>query len=196
MRILVIGGTGTIGREVTLALADQEVISVSRKTSPVSVDIQDEASVASMYKAVGRLDAVICTAGDASFAPFDRLTGEDFSYSVRNMLMGQVTVVRLGLPEVSDGGSITLTSGSLARSPMVGGVALSLVTAALDGFVMAAAYEAPRGIRINAVSPPWISETLSARGLDPRQGLPAAVVAQAYLKSLRGSGSGEVIVPS
>jgi NAD(P)-dependent dehydrogenase (short-subunit alcohol dehydrogenase family) len=58
------------------------------------------------------------------------------------------------------GGSVTVTSGVLARQPMPGGAAISMVNAGLEGFVRGAAAEAPRGVRVNAVSPPWVTETL------------------------------------
>jgi NAD(P)-dependent dehydrogenase (short-subunit alcohol dehydrogenase family) len=112
-----------------------------------------------------------------------------------NKLMGQVQLVRLGLPWVGDGGSFTLTSGYLGRYPTPGSPAVSMVNAALEGFTRAAALELPRGIRINAVSPRWIRETLQARGLDPAPGTPAAVVAQAYVKSLEGNQTGQVLDP-
>ncbi len=109
--------------------------------------------------------------------------------------MGQVNVIRLGFDHVSDGGSITVTSGVLARLPMAGSAAISLVNAGLEGFVRAAALEAPRRIRVNVVSPPWVSETLVALKMDPSQGLPAATVARAYVRSVNGTETGAVIEP-
>jgi len=110
--------------------------------------------------------------------------------------MGQVNLVRYGLSSVADTGSFTLTAGTLSRSPMPGGAAISLVTAGLEGFVRAVALEAPRGIRVNVVSPPWVTETLKARGMDLSNSLPAAVIARSYLESLYGQGSGAVIEPN
>ena len=99
------------------------------------------------------------------------------------------------MASVVDGGSFTLTSGILAKSPMPGSGAISLVNAGLEGFVRAAALEAPRRIRVNVVSPPWVAETLAAMKMDPSHGLPAAVVAKAYVKSVTGSETGTVIEP-
>ncbi len=101
-------------------------------------------------------------AGDAKFAPLTSLSDDDFTFSLRNKLMGQVNLVRYGMSAMRDGGSFTLTSGVLAQTPMVGSGAVSLVNAGLEGFVRAAALEAPRGIRVNVVSPPWVTETLIA----------------------------------
>lgn len=53
--------------------------------------------------------------------------------------------------------------------------------------------EKPRNIRVNVVSPPWVSETLAAMGMDPSGGMPAAQVAKAYVQSVEGQSSGEVI---
>jgi NAD(P)-dependent dehydrogenase (short-subunit alcohol dehydrogenase family) len=86
-----------------------------------------------------------------------------------------------------------LTSGVLSEEPMPGSAAISLVNAGLEGFVRAAALDAPDGVRINVVSPPWVSETLDAMGEDPSGGLPAATVAQAYVDALTGTANGAVL---
>ena len=88
-----------------------------------------------------------------------------------------------------------MTSGILARAPMPGSGAISLVNAGLEGFVRAAALEAPRRIRVNIVSPPWVKETLLALKMDPAQGLPAAVVAQAYVRSVTGTETALTLEP-
>ena len=193
MRILVIGATGTIGREVAKALsAGHEVIAASRKGA-VKVDIADPASIKAMYKAVGKVDAVVCAAGNAVFKPLAQLTDEDFRFCLDNKLMGQVNVVRFGFDYVTDGGSITVTSGVLAQQAMNGAAAISMVNAGLEGFVRGAALEAPRKIRVNVVSPPWVTETLTAYKMDPSGGTPAAQVAKAYVKSVTGKESGATI---
>jgi NAD(P)-dependent dehydrogenase (short-subunit alcohol dehydrogenase family) len=195
MRILVIGASGTIGKEVVKALADHEIVPASRKDSEVTVDIRDAASIRAMYAKVGKVDAVISAAGSGAWKPLPELTDDDFEASLHDKLMGQVNVIRYGWDSVGDGGSFTVTSGILSRQPMVGGAAISMVNAGLDGFVRAAALEAPRGIRVNVISPPWVSETLAAMNMDPSHGLPAATVAKAYVRSVTGTETGVVIEP-
>jgi NAD(P)-dependent dehydrogenase (short-subunit alcohol dehydrogenase family) len=197
MRILVVGATGTIGRAVVAALeSEHDVVQASRSKSAVRVDISDPESIRSMYANVGALDAVISAAGEARFKPFAQLSDDDFAFSLQNKLMGQVNLVRYGIEHVRDAGSFTLTSGILAREPMIGGGAISLVNAGLEGFARAAALEAPREIRVNVVSPPWVTETLIAYGMDPSIGLPATTVAEAYVKSVTGRSTGVVIEPA
>jgi NAD(P)-dependent dehydrogenase (short-subunit alcohol dehydrogenase family) len=97
---------------------------------------------------------------------------------------------------MQDRGSITVTTGRLAQHPMVGSGAVSLVNAALEGFVRSAALEAPRGIRVNAVSPPWVRTAKENAATTASAGLPADAVAQAYVSILEGSDSGQIISPS
>lgn len=198
MRILVVGATGTIGRAVVAALstAEHEVISASAKSAAITVDISDPRSISSLSARTGKVDAVVSAAGAARFKPFADLSDEDFAFSLRNKLMGQVNLVRYGMDHVNPKGSFTLTSGILARSPMKGSGAVSLVNAGLEGFVRAAAFEAPRGIRVNVIAPPWVTETLVKLGMDTSIGLPAATVARAYVESVMGSKTGSVIDPS
>lgn len=178
MRILVIGATGTIGRAIVEALtAHHEVIPASHRSTPLTVDLAQPDSIRALYRAVGPVDAVVCAAGQARFAPLAGLSDDDFQFCLANKLMGQVNLVRLGLDQVRESGSFTLTSGVLARAPMPGSAAISLVNAGLEGFARAAALEAPRGIRVNVVSPPWVTETLQTLHMDPSLGQPAAAVA-------------------
>ena len=197
MRILVVGATGTIGRAVVAALsAGNEVIAASLRSATVKVNIAEPASIQQLYRSVGRLDAVVCAAGQAKFAPLAQLSDADFRFCLDNKLMGQVNLVRFGFEHVEDGGSFTLTTGILAQTPMRGSAAISLVNAGLEGFVRAAALEAPRNIRVNAVSPPWLTETLQALKMDISLGLPAAVVARAYVRSVTGGDTGATLQPS
>jgi NAD(P)-dependent dehydrogenase (short-subunit alcohol dehydrogenase family) len=196
MRILLIGATGTIGKAIAEALGRRhELLLASRRQAPLHVDIADPASIHGLYAKVGKVDAVISAAGQARFKPLDDLSDADFRFCLDNKLMGQVNLVRYGLGAIADNGSITITSGVLAQRPARGSGAISLVNAGLEGFARAAALEAPRGIRINVVSPPWVTETLQALGMPLQGGLPAAPVAQAYVGSVEGTETGRVISP-
>ena len=144
---------------------------------------------------MGTVDAIISAVGPARLKPLADLTGDDFAFSLQNKLMDQVNVVRYGFAAVRDGGSITITSGILSQEPMVGSGAVSLVNAALEGFGRAAALEAPRGIRVNVVAPPWVTETLKALGMPLEGGLPAATVAEAYVRVVEGRDTGRTVSP-
>jgi len=194
MKVIVIGASGTIGRAVVRALEGRhEVVQASAGKSPVKVDLASKESLAAMFKTVGRVDAVICAAGLAAFNPLRELTDKDFALSCANKLMGQVNLVRTAMNYVNDRGTIILTAGILSRRPMKGSAAISMVNAGLEGFCRAAALEMPRCIRLNVVSPGWVTETLKLYKMDPAGGTPAEAVARTYVKALEGVMSGEVL---
>jgi NAD(P)-dependent dehydrogenase (short-subunit alcohol dehydrogenase family) len=194
VRVIVVGATGTIGKEVVKALAARghDVVGASR-TGKVKVDLQDTDSIDRLFIDNGPFDAAISCAGNAAFKPLTELTVADFEVGLRSKLMGQVNLARIGARHVREGGSITLTSGVLATRPMTGGSAVSLVNAAIDAFVRAADFESPRGVRFNSVSPGWITETLVTLGMDPAPGLSAAHCAKFYVAIVEGSQRGQVV---
>ncbi|GJH08625.1 short chain dehydrogenase [Caballeronia novacaledonica] len=194
MRVLLVGATGMLGTEIKRILEPaHEVISASRKGSDVAVDLSDKASIVAMYEKVGKVGAVVCVGGAAKFAPLDALADDDYAFSLANKLMGQVNLVRCAIGHVDEGGSVTLTSGTLAQDPMVGGAAVSLVNAGVEGFVRAAALELQGKLRVNVVSPGWVSETLASMGKDGSQGIAAADVAQVYKRAVDESMTGQTL---
>jgi NAD(P)-dependent dehydrogenase (short-subunit alcohol dehydrogenase family) len=194
MRILVIGATGLIGTPVARALeANHEVLRASLKGSDLQVDLADPESIRNLYAKVGKVDAVVSVAGQAAFRPLSALSDADFELSFNNKLMGQINLVRLGIESLKEDGSFTLTSGQLSRCPAPGSVAVSVVNAGVEAFARAAALELPRGLRINAVAPGWVRETLLALKMDPGPGVPTVEVAQSYVKAVEGKMTGQTL---
>jgi NAD(P)-dependent dehydrogenase (short-subunit alcohol dehydrogenase family) len=194
MKVIVIGATGTIGRAVADALAARhEVVRVGHTGGEVLADLESPESLEALFRSAAPFDAVVCCAGRATFGPLAEMSEEGFELGLRSKLMGQVNAVRLGLPHVADGGSFTLTSGVLAHEPAPGSAAISPVNAGVEAFAAAAALELPRGVRVNVVSPPWVSETLQGMGMDPSGGVPAAKLAAAYVRCVEGAMNGETI---
>jgi NAD(P)-dependent dehydrogenase (short-subunit alcohol dehydrogenase family) len=117
MRIILIGGNGTIGREVARALeVKNEVVIASRSSATLQVDIASPESVEAMFRSAGAFDAVVCAAGSARFGPLDDLEYEDFLFSFSNKLMGQVNLVKIGRTYINDNGSFTLPAASWPKS--------------------------------------------------------------------------------
>ena len=194
MKVIVVGATGTIGKSVAkLLMTEHNVVKVASKSGDFRADITRKDSLEQLFKQIGPFDALVCAAGIARFAPLNELSDDDFQLGLASKLMGQVNLVRVGINYINDQGSITLTSGVLSQQPMPGSSSISMINAGIEGFVRAAALEMPRGVRINAVSPPWVKETLEALGMDTSIGIPAEQVAQAYRSSIAGTRSGLII---
>lgn len=195
MKILVVGASGTIGRAVVAELAErQDVIAAGRTSGDVSLDMTDEASIRAAYQKIGTVDAVVSAAGHVKFAPFADMHAADYDIGLKDKLMGQVNLVLIGREFVADGGSFTLTTGVLDSDPIRMGSSASMVNGAVNGFVIAAAIEMPRGQRINVVSPGVITEAMPDfapffRGFEP---VPAARAALAYAKSVEGAQTGQI----
>ena len=96
----------------------------------------------------------------------------------------------------NDGGSFTLTSGVTNRDPIRGGAAAAAANGALDGFVVGAAVDMPRGIRINAVSPEVLESCREAYdGFFPGHvHVSDEAVGLAFCKAVEGCLSGQVII--
>jgi NAD(P)-dependent dehydrogenase (short-subunit alcohol dehydrogenase family) len=194
-KIVVIGATGTLGQAVTNELkARHEVIEVGATRGQYQVDGKDPASVEKLFREIGKVDGVVTTIGKVHFGPLPEMTVEQFWTGLQDKLMGQINAVLLGQHYVNDGGSFTLTTGILSEEPIRLGVNATTVNLALEGFVRSAAIELPRGIRINAVSPTVLAESMEAyapffRGFEPVTAQRAAV---AYLRSVEGGQTGRV----
>ena len=196
MRILVIGAEGTVGRAAAAALAPRhEIVAAGRASGSVRVDIADSMSIRKMFEATGMLDAVVCCAGSAVFAPLRKMTEAEFLRGLSNKLMGQVNLVLIGQAFLRDGGSFTLTSGSLDRYVVRQGSNAATINAGLTGFVKAAAIDLGRGQRINLVSPTLLEESAArlANLLPGHEAVSSARVGLAYVKSVEGGLTGEVI---
>lgn len=194
-KIMVIGGTGTIGQAVVRQLSgEHEVISVGRTRGDLLADITDSDSIKALFDRVGKIDAIVSTAGDLHFGPLTEMTPEQFYIGLKSKVLGQVGVALIGQHFLNDAGSITLTSAMVAEEPIHFGANATTCNAAIEGFVRAAACELPRGIRINAVSPTVLQESIAAfgpffPGVEPAAG---ARVALGYVRSIDGIHTGRV----
>lgn len=195
MRILVIGATGHIGGVVTATLESRghEVLRASR-SSEWTVDLKDPVSVRALFERVGEVDAVVVASGSVPFAHLTELTRDDYLTAFTSKALPQIDLVRTALDHVRDGGSITLTSGVLAREPISTGAAGAAANGAIESFVITAAAEAPRGIRINAVSPNVLENSPGHHALFAGQRpVTDAEISQVYTLAVEGLVSGRVI---
>ncbi|GAB3176064.1 short chain dehydrogenase [Telluribacter humicola] len=194
MKVVVVGATGTIGGAIVQLLKEKghEVIEVSRSSQP-SIDIAEPSTIDLFFDQVGEVDAIISAAGSAAFAPLDQLTEDDMQLSVTSKLLGQVNLVRRGLPKLRPNGVAIITGGFLAYKPAPQTSMIAMVNAGLEGFAKAAALDITEGRRVLVVHPPWVAETAVKLGMDASIWPDAAKTAEAYVAALEGTQNGEPI---
>ena len=196
MKILIVGGKGTIGKKVSSHLSKKhEVLIAGRNSGDITVDIADSKSIEAMFESVGNVDAVVCIAGEAKWASFDTMTEEDFYIGLKSKLMGQVNLVRIGQKYLNAGGSLTLTTGILADHPVDMTSSPAMVNGAIHSFTKAVALELKNGMRINVVASGLVEDAVAKYeayfpGHNP---IPMEKVVNGYVKSIEGKGTGEII---
>jgi len=196
MKLLIIGGNGTIGKKVTSYFSEKnEVIIGGRTSGDVTVDISDSSSIKKMFEETGKMDAIICIAGEAKWADFNEISEEDFYIGLKSKLMGQVNLVRIGQNYLNPNGSITLSTGILADDPVVGSTSAAMVNGAIHSFVPAVVLEIENGVRVNVVSLGMVEDSYEryAEAMPGHNAIPMDRVVSAYVKSVNGSGNGQII---
>ncbi len=173
-RALVVGGTSGIGFAIAAQLAGSgaEVIVVGRNgvenalsrlpdtVRGESVDVRDEQAVTALLERLRELDHIAFTAGDPpSEAALDGLDLDGVRERLEVRLLGVLAVVKHARHRFREGGSIVLTTGSLAARPAAGWSTSSAVCGAVEGLTRALAVElAP--LRVNAVAPGLVRSEL------------------------------------
>ena len=197
MKIIIVGAAGAVGKTAADALSERhEIIRVGRTSGDVQMNIEDVDSIRAMYQQVGKIDAVVSAVGHVHFGPIDEMSIDQFMTSISGKLLPQVNLVLEGFDYMNDDGSFTITSGVTNRDPIRGGSCAAAANGALDGFVVGAAVDMPRGIRINAVSPEVLESCREAYdGFFPGHvHVSNEAVGLAFSKAVEGCLSGQIII--
>jgi NAD(P)-dependent dehydrogenase (short-subunit alcohol dehydrogenase family) len=191
MKIAIFGATGKIGTQIASQLENKghEIVRIGSRNGDIKVDYTDGSSVEKALKQLAPLDAVLVSVGgDSVFKPYHELTDDDFRHGTERKLIAQFRIVQLAEKYLSDGGSITLTSGFLTHYPNPHSLATGPFNAAIDTYVQQAAPLLQKGIRLNVVSPaPVVEPTRVGKGL-----VSADQVAEYFLQSVEGSETGQI----
>ncbi len=197
MKIIIVGASGAVGKTAVDALSDRhEIIAVGKTSGDIRADIENIHSIRRMYRQVGRVDSVMSAVGHGHFGVVHDMTSAQFMQGIHHKLLPQVNLVLEGFDYVNDGGSFTLTSGVLNRDPIPGGASAAAANGAIDGFVVGAAVDMPRGIRINAVSPEVLEVSREKYdGFFPGHvHVSNQAVGLAYSKAIEGCLNGQVLI--
>jgi NAD(P)-dependent dehydrogenase (short-subunit alcohol dehydrogenase family) len=188
---LITGGNSGIGLAAARRFLEEgaEVILTGRRTDAVEAaakelgagatglvaDAGDPADAARLVAEVqrrhGRLDVLFLNAGIAQFAPFEQQPEAAYDEMFRVNVRGPYFTVQKALPLLSQGASVLFNTSVAGVKGMPNTSAYAATKAALRSVVRTLAAElAPRGIRVNAVSPGPIETPIFGKiGLGPEQ---------------------------
>lgn len=167
------------GRVVLLDMNAASLESATAQLGPaargVLTDVTDRAGVDDAFDSIrqveGRMDALVCCAGNARPAPSATMTDEDWDSLLQVHLTGTMRACRAGYPLLvdSDQAAIVMISSVGGLMGMPHRANYTTVKSGLTGLARTLAVEwAKDGIRVNSVGPGYVSgawiEKLVAEG--------------------------------
>jgi len=181
--------------------------------SVAAADVGDEAQVAAVFAPLDRVDVLVTCAGGAFFGGIAEAPPRAWVELFAGRFFGQLYACHHAVPKMPSGGVIILCSGIAAGAYVPdysGGAALCGAVNALGRQL--AVELAPRGIRVNVLSPGLIQDTAIESNLTPdparltafwndtlariparRAGTPAEAAEAAYFLATCGYASGVVL---
>ncbi|MFC7894207.1 SDR family NAD(P)-dependent oxidoreductase [Streptomyces sp. NPDC057381] len=178
---LITEGAHVIVTGRTRARVDSAVHQLGPQASGIVADAADLGAVDALMKTLrdrhDRLDGLFANAGTGAFLPFENVTEPDFDHGIDVNFKGVFFTVQKALPLLADGGSIVINaSWTLHRGNSVLTL-YSATKAAVHNLARTlAAGLAPRGIRVNSVSPGYIDTPM----------YPAAALTRAEERAITG----------
>lgn len=164
--VLVIGRGSGIARAITLAVRaagatvlvagrDADALAASYHDPGITadtVDLTDEASVQALAERLGAVDHIVSTASARARGQVGDLGHDTMLASFDTKVLGPILLAKHFAPKMPPDASFVLFSGSSARKPSIGMLAVGATNAAVDVVTRSLAVElAP--IRVNAISP-------------------------------------------
>ncbi|MEM8639386.1 MAG: glucose 1-dehydrogenase [Cyanobacteria bacterium P01_G01_bin.54] len=171
------------------AALDQAVAEIGGNSDSVQGDVSNPADLDRLYRVIkdkhGRIDILFANAGIAEFAPIEAVSENFFDRHFDINVKGLFFTVQKALPLMNKGGSIILNASIVGTKGFENFSVYSASKAAVRSFARTWATDlAPRGIRVNAISPGPIETPLYGKlGLTEEQvqQLGAATVSQVPL---------------
>ncbi len=184
-KTLIIGGASGIGFAVASALAEHEneLILAERNNEKLEaarrllnlrpadvrtlkLDVSNESEVVALSNSLGDVDNIVFTAG--SHAPGGFLSEMDLSaarLAFDTKFWGSIYTARHLSRNIRPRGTLTLTSGFVARRTLSGTIVKSTMNAAIESAAKVLAKELSP-LRVNVVSP-GLTDTEAYAGMDP-----------------------------
>lgn len=172
--IVVTGGAGRIGA-TTVAMAqarDYRAVSLDLRENPdadisIVLDLTDEGAVKDAFDSIGPLVGLVCIAGTNVQGLVTELPLAEWRRVMQVNVGHMMLALKHGGRALTEGAGVVLMSSVSAHIGTVGSVAYHSSKGAVLGLMRAASGGfAPRGIRVNAVSPGWVDTDFTNSALD------------------------------
>ena len=171
--VAITGGAGGIGAALVrkLEAAGQRTISLDLEPNTEAsecyvLDVSDEVTVRKALSTAEALAGLVCIAGTNARGRVEGLSWDEWHRVMAVNVRGTMLAMKHASERLRSGGSIVLMSSVSAKIGTDGYVAYHTSKGAVLGLMRAASGEfAPRGIRVNAVSPGWVDTAFTDRAL-------------------------------
>jgi len=205
-KVLVVGASGGLGREITRALADRgtrlavagrdadRLRAVAGDAVLLTGDLGSPEVPRQLVEAaadqLGGLDGLVYAAGVVAFGPVIELEDDIVDQLMVLNFLAPLRLTRAALPCLPRGGFVANLSAVVAEQPTRGMALYSAAKAALTAFDVVARTEAlGRGVQVIDIRPPHTETGLAGRpiaGTAPalRQGLAPAAVAERIVQAI------------
>jgi NAD(P)-dependent dehydrogenase (short-subunit alcohol dehydrogenase family) len=149
-------------------LANTEKAAKELGATGIVADVKDitaiENLVAETVKQFGKIDYLFVNAGVANFMPVEALTEQFYDNIMDINFKGATFTLTKAIPHLNEGASVVFLSTSMVQLAMENSAIYTASKAAMNALAKVAAIElAPKGIRVNIVSPGTITTPIYSK---------------------------------
>ena len=186
------------GAKVILASRDPQRLATAAKNIgdnavAIPTDVSDIEQVQRLFEGLERVDFLVTCAGAALFGAIDTFPVAQAKSLFEGRFFGQLAAAHYAVPKMQSGSVIVFCSGIAARVGLPYYSAGSALCGAVNSMTRALAVElAPKGIRVNAISPGLIEGTEIQSNLSKEQAENFAELTKAKIPLKRAGQPDEV----